>query len=283
MYRACAPRSTLRASVPRASSSPTAATTPRSWQTPPPTRRLTRHSTSWGCTTPARPTTPRWPRVERRSGRCVWRGGDAERLIAERCRLHILPRAAPVPPLQSEDWWQQPDWPGAQTWGHLLIHNYVASNMTATVAWSPLWSVYEGLPYEQARRAAAEPENLPLPLSHALPPQVGVSGSPRRAGTTRHLAGVIAQGTHPSAPLLPSHCHECRPASCWRTSRGAATTTCRRRSGRVHRCARTHHSPPPPLPLHHQTPRTSAQVTQFTAPGWRYLSVPGGGSGLLPG
>lgn len=28
---------------------------------------------------------------------------------------------------------------------------------------------------------------------------------------------------------------------------------------------------------------TGAQVTQFTAPGWRYLSVPGGGSGLLPG
>ena len=27
---------------------------------------------------------------------------------------------------------------------------------------------------------------------------------------------------------------------------------------------------------------TGAQVTQFTEPGWRYLSVPGQGSGLLP-
>jgi len=54
--------------------------------------------------------------------------------------------------VQSEDWWQNPDWLGAQTWGHLLVHNYVASNMTATIAWSFVWSVYAGLPDEQVGR-----------------------------------------------------------------------------------------------------------------------------------
>ena len=37
--------------------------------------------------------------------------------------------------------WQRMSWTGAASWGHLLNYNYVAMNMTATIAWSPLWSV----------------------------------------------------------------------------------------------------------------------------------------------
>jgi galactosylceramidase len=45
----------------------------------------------------------------------------------------------------SEHWWDQPDFNGASTWGHLLNYNWVAMNMTSTISWSPLWSVYTNL------------------------------------------------------------------------------------------------------------------------------------------
>ena len=45
----------------------------------------------------------------------------------------------------SEDWWSSADWAGAQDWGTLLLHNYVANNMTATIAWSAVWSVYSDM------------------------------------------------------------------------------------------------------------------------------------------
>ena len=45
----------------------------------------------------------------------------------------------------SEHWWDQPSWGGAASWGHLLNYNWIAMNMTATIAWSPLWSVYSNL------------------------------------------------------------------------------------------------------------------------------------------
>ena len=50
----------------------------------------------------------------------------------------------------SEDWWSQPNWDGAAAWGHLLVQNYVRMNITTTISWSPLWSVYDGLADEQA-------------------------------------------------------------------------------------------------------------------------------------
>ena len=97
----------------------------------------------------------------------------------------------------SEDWWAQPDWAGAGAWGHLLTQNYVRMNMTTTIAWSPLWSVYDSLNDEQAGiMLAAEPWSG----HYAVTPGV------------------------------------------W----------------------------------------TSAQWLQFTAPGWRFLSTPSGGSGELP-
>ena len=98
----------------------------------------------------------------------------------------------------SEDWWSQPTWPGAATWGHLLNQNYVIANMTTTIAWSPLWSVYPTL------------EDQAAGLMYASEPWSG---------------------------------H-------WEVS--------------------------PPI-------WTSAQWTQFTRPGWRFLSVPSGSSGRLPG
>lgn len=45
----------------------------------------------------------------------------------------------------SEHWWDQPDYGGAAAWGHLLNYNWVMMNITATIAWSPLWSVYSNL------------------------------------------------------------------------------------------------------------------------------------------
>lgn len=97
----------------------------------------------------------------------------------------------------SEDWWDQPDWDGAQSWGRLLSQNYVRMNMTTTISWSPLWAVYDQLPDEQAGLFLA---NEPW------------SGH-------------------------------------WEVS------------------------PPIWAGAHH---------TQFTQVGWRYLSVPSGGSGVLP-
>ena len=119
--------------------------------------------------------------------------------------LHY-PCNAPHPEVQaggklfwaSEDWWAQPTWGGAAAWGHLLVQNYVRMNMTTTIAWSPLWAVYDALADEQA--------------------------------------GLILASE-------PWSGH-------WEVS--------------------------PPV-------WTGAQFTQFTDIGWRFLSVPSGGSGELPG
>jgi galactosylceramidase len=98
----------------------------------------------------------------------------------------------------SEHWWANPDWAGASSWGHLLSYNYVAMNMTSTIAWSPLWSVYSIL------------EDQTSGLISAAQPWSGAWDG-------------------------------C--AACW----------------------------------------PGAQWTQFTAPGWTFLSVASNSSGFLPG
>jgi hypothetical protein len=97
----------------------------------------------------------------------------------------------------SEDWWSQPSWSGAAAWGHLTTQNYVLNNMTSTIAWSPLWSVYDDLQDEQAGLI---------------------------------LASEPWSGSYEVSPPV------------W----------------------------------------TGAQWSQFTEIGWRFLSVPSGGSGRLP-
>lgn len=97
----------------------------------------------------------------------------------------------------SEDWWQQPDWPSAAMWGRIMNQHYVRANITALIAWSPIWSVYTNLPYQEAGLMRAR-----TPWS----------------------------GNYDISPPI------------W----------------------------------------TTAQWTQFTKVGWRFLSVPSGGSGFLP-
>ncbi len=46
----------------------------------------------------------------------------------------------------SEDSSMANDWSGSSCWGRLLNQNYVLMNMTATIAWSLVWSVQPGLP-----------------------------------------------------------------------------------------------------------------------------------------
>ena len=50
----------------------------------------------------------------------------------------------------SEDSSSSNDWAGASCWARLLNRNYVYNNMTATIAWSLIWSVPTGLPCEGA-------------------------------------------------------------------------------------------------------------------------------------
>ena len=42
----------------------------------------------------------------------------------------------------SEDWWSEAEWPGAACWAKQLNQNFVRLNMTSTIAWSTVWSVY---------------------------------------------------------------------------------------------------------------------------------------------
>ena len=42
----------------------------------------------------------------------------------------------------SEDWWSEAEWPGAACWAKLLNQNFIRMNMTSTIAWSTVWSVY---------------------------------------------------------------------------------------------------------------------------------------------
>ena len=47
----------------------------------------------------------------------------------------------------SEDYSTVADWAGAGCWGRLLNQNVVRMNMTSTIAWSLIWSVYGDWPY----------------------------------------------------------------------------------------------------------------------------------------
>lgn len=47
----------------------------------------------------------------------------------------------------SEDYSTVGDWNGASCWGRLLNQNFVRMNMTSTIAWSLVWSVYGDWPY----------------------------------------------------------------------------------------------------------------------------------------
>ncbi len=110
----------------------------------------------------------------------------------------------------SEDASLPNDWAGASCWGRLLNQNYALMNITATIAWSLIWSA---------------PLGMPFPGSGLLTAQQPWSG---------HYSGGDGAGGPSAAPSLNG-------------------------------------------PLW-----TTAHTTQFSAPGWRYLHVPGGGSGLLP-
>jgi len=44
----------------------------------------------------------------------------------------------------SEDWWSEAEWGGAGCWAKLLNENFVRKNMTSTITWSTIWSVYPG-------------------------------------------------------------------------------------------------------------------------------------------
>jgi len=39
------------------------------------------------------------------------------------------------------------NWAGTDCWGFTLNRNFVRMNMTATIAWSLIWSVYDDWPY----------------------------------------------------------------------------------------------------------------------------------------
>ena len=47
----------------------------------------------------------------------------------------------------SEDYSTVGDWAGAGCWGRLLNQNFVHMNMTSTIAWSLVWSVYPHFPF----------------------------------------------------------------------------------------------------------------------------------------
>lgn len=56
----------------------------------------------------------------------------------------------------SEDYSQANDWAGASCWGRLLNQNYVRMNMTATIAWSLIWSPPATLPFSGAGLMSAQ-------------------------------------------------------------------------------------------------------------------------------
>lgn len=42
----------------------------------------------------------------------------------------------------SEDWWSEAEWGGAVCWAKLFNQNFIRANLTATISWSTIWSVY---------------------------------------------------------------------------------------------------------------------------------------------
>eukprot|EP01051_Picozoa_sp_SAG22_P032708 SAG22_NODE_13937_length_390_cov_0.890034_1_plen_72_part_00 len=42
----------------------------------------------------------------------------------------------------SEDLWSEAEWPGAACWAKLFNQNWIRANLTSTIAWSTIWSVY---------------------------------------------------------------------------------------------------------------------------------------------
>ena len=42
----------------------------------------------------------------------------------------------------SEDWWSEAEWGGAACWAKLFNQNFIRANLTSTISWSTIWSVY---------------------------------------------------------------------------------------------------------------------------------------------
>ena len=45
-------------------------------------------------------------------------------------------------PSRSEDWWSEAEWGGAVCWAKIFNQNFIRANLTATISWSTIWSVY---------------------------------------------------------------------------------------------------------------------------------------------
>ena len=78
----------------------------------------------------------------------------------------------------SEDFSSQNDWDGASCWARTLNDNYILNNMTATIAWSLIWSA---------------PSTLPFPGTGLMSAQQPWSG---------HYSGGDGSGPPQSAPSL---------------------------------------------------------------------------------
>ena len=98
----------------------------------------------------------------------------------------------------SEDYSTVGDWTGASCWGRTLSSNFVRMNMTATIAWSLLWSVYPGMLCDgQGLMLANEPTSGHYSDGGALYPM---------AHTTQYTAPggrSLAVGAAGGAGLLP--------------------------------------------------------------------------------
>jgi len=105
----------------------------------------------------------------------------------------------------SEDWSTVSDWDGAGCWGRILNQNMVRMNMTQTIAWSLIWSVYgecDGLDWIVLN---ASESNLPLKPPPQITKALTNHTAPHRTAphrTAPHRTAPHRTAPHRTAPLL---------------------------------------------------------------------------------
>jgi galactosylceramidase len=95
----------------------------------------------------------------------------------------------------SEDWWSEAEWGGAAGWARLFNQNFIRANITSTIAWSTIWSVYPNIDSDEGTGDSLSGDgNWGPGLIYAWEPHSGHYVTPDTVWTSAHTTQFTEVG-----------------------------------------------------------------------------------------